>query len=181
MALEIIKLGHPVLRKQTQEVSRETLQTAKCQSLIDHMIKAMREGRGVGLAAPQVGESLQLCIVESSKDDQETDTPIVLVNPKIVFRSAEKQQGWEGCLSVDNLRGMVKRACEIRVDALDRNGCTMNFAAQDFRAVVLQHEIDHLAGILYLDRMENMSTLTQLDEWEKYWLTQDESEDTETK
>jgi peptide deformylase len=94
----------------------------------------------------------------------------VLINPRVTVLAEETVEGWEGCLSIPELRGVVPRFRELRVEALDRNGQPLAFIAKDFHARVVQHEYDHLQGKVYLDRMSSLETLTHLTEWQRYWL-----------
>ena len=128
----------------------------------------------MGIAAPQVQVSRQVIAIEVSPDnprypDQLAVPLTVLVNPKIVEHVEETESGWEGCLSVPDLRGQVPRSTRVRVQALDRHGEEVEFDAQDFYARVIQHEVDHLQGQLFLDRLSDLSSLTYLLEYEQYW------------
>ena len=172
--LKVTRLGHPVLRQITENVSFEELQSPAMQKFIDDMIDTMKEYDGVGLAADQVHESKQVAILEVADNPRYPDkakVPLsVLVNPEITPLSEEMEEDWEGCLSIPDLRGRVPRYKSIRVQALDRNGNQLDFVATDFHARVIQHEYDHLNGKVYLDRMRDLSTLTFLQELGRYWL-----------
>ena len=172
--LKVSRLGHPVLRKVTANVPAEALQSASMQKLIDDMIETMKEYDGVGLAADQVHESLQLAVLEVAENPRYPDKPkvplTVLVNPRITPLSEEMEDDWEGCLSIPDLRGVVPRYNSIRVQAYDRQGQPLDFVAIDFHARVIQHEFDHLNGKVYLDRMRDLTTLTFLQEFTRYWL-----------
>jgi peptide deformylase len=172
--LKVSRLGHPVLRKVTVNVQMETLQSASMQKLIDDMVETMKEYDGVGLAADQVFESLQIAVLEVAENPRYPDKPrvplTVLVNPRITPVSEEMADDWEGCLSIPDLRGMVPRYKSIRVQANDRHGQPLDFVADDFHARVIQHEFDHLNGKVYLDRMRDLTTLTFLQEFTRYWL-----------
>jgi peptide deformylase len=137
------------------------------------MIDTMRDYDGVGLAAPQVGESVRLVVIECAANPRYPESPVipltVLINPIVRPVTLEKATGWEGCLSVPDLRGRVPRFREIAVEALDPEGRPLKFTAKDFMAVVIQHETDHLDGIVYLDRMEGLDTLAFLEEFQEYW------------
>ena len=171
--LKITRLGHPVLRKISENISSEVLQSPAMQKFIDDMIETMKEYDGVGLAADQVHESKQVAVLEVADNPRYPDkakVPLsVLVNPKITPLSEEIEEDWEGCLSIPDLRGRVPRYKSIRVQALDRNGNELDFVADEFHARVIQHEYDHLNGKVYLDRMRDLSTLTFLQELGKYW------------
>lgn len=165
--LKVAMLGNPVLRKKA--VSVKDALAPEVQRLLDDMVDTMKEYQGVGLAGPQVHASLRVCIIESVKGAPWTAaTP--LVNPVIEPLSQQKGDDWEGCLSIGDLRGQVPRFRHIGVKATDRRGKAMEFEATEFFARVIQHEVDHLDGVLYFDRMKDLSTLTHLNEWQRYWL-----------
>jgi peptide deformylase len=172
--LPIAKLGNPILRKLAEPVSREELLTEPFQSFIDDMIETMRTKDGVGLAAPQVSVSRQVVVIESHFNPRYADAPeislLVLVNPIFTYLSTEMTEGWEGCLSVDNLRGKVRRSKKVAVKALDRYGETVEIITETFLAVILQHEIDHLHGRLFVDQISDPASLCQLEEFNKYVL-----------
>ncbi len=172
--LKVSRLGHPVLRQVTQNVSPRELESPALQKLIDDMVETMKEYDGVGLAADQVHESKQIAVLEVADNPrypQKPNVPLtVLINPKITPLSEEIEDDWEGCLSVPDLRGRVPRYKSIRVQAWDRSGNELDFVADDFHARVIQHEFDHLHGKVYLDRMRDFSTLTFLQEFARYWM-----------
>jgi len=157
MALrEVIKLPEPLLRKKAHKLTDFGSETQK---LIDDMIDTMRAEPGVGLAAPQVNVSLRLIVVEYAIDDTvENPKPklFVVANPQIVHRSTDKVKGIEGCLSVPNLFGEVERANQVVVEGLNRRGKKQKIAAVGWLARIYQHEIDHLDGILFVDRAEKL-------------------------
>jgi peptide deformylase len=169
--LKVSRLGHPVLRKQAQPVSPEALATPAMQTLIDNMIETMGDYIGVGLAAPQVHESLSLAVIESRGSRGEIPLT-VLVNPVVKVLDEDLVEDWEGCLSIPELRGRVPRFRKLQVNALDRRGKRIEIQAEGFFARVIQHEFDHLMGRVYVDRMPDFSTLTHLAEFQKYWLSQ---------
>ena len=165
--LPIAKLGNPVLRQIAAKVDPRDIRKYDLQQFIDDLLQTMLGEPGIGLAAPQVSRSIQLVVMGCEGDDGFPQT--VLINPKIVFYGPELVESWEGCLSVDGLRGKVTRPSVVRVKALDRHGKSMDFEATGLYAVCIQHEMDHLIGKVFLDRMTDMSTLTQLPEFTKYW------------
>ena len=171
--LKIARMGHPVLRAKARPVEKTELKTAVVQKLIDDMIDTMIEYHGVGLAAPQVHEGLRIFVaaVDPAGDgDEEADAkPLVLINPVITVVGGDIVEDWEGCLSVPDIRGRVPRAREIRVHAVDRQGDRVEMSAHDFSARVIQHETDHLDGLLFFDRMRSFGSLTFLDEFSRYW------------
>jgi peptide deformylase len=165
--LPIAKLGNPVLRQIAAKVDPRDIRTKDLQRFIDDLFETMLDEPGIGLAAPQVSRSIQLVVMGCEGDDGFPQT--VLINPKIVFYGPQQVENWEGCLSVDGLRGKVTRPAVVRVQALDRDGKSMDFEATGLYAVCIQHEMDHLIGKVFLDRMTDMSTLTQLAEFDQYW------------
>ena len=170
--LKVSRLGHPVLRMEAQRVSPERLASPAMQKLIDDMMETMVEYYGVGLAAPQIHESLAIAVIESH--GARGDIPMtVLVNPDVTVLDEELIEDWEGCLSVPDFRGRVPRWRKLRVDALDRNGKKFQLTAEGFFARVIQHEFDHLLGKVYLDRMRDLKTLSHLAEFQRYWLPQE--------
>jgi len=171
--LKVARLGNPVLRRVAENLSPDQLSSPLLQKLIDDMVETMREYSGVGLAAVQVHESLQIAVLEVADNPrypEKTTVPLsVLINPKIELLSEEMEEDWEGCLSVPYLRGSVPRYKEIRVRAQDHGGAKLDFVASGFHARVIQHEWDHLNGKVYLDRMRDLSTLTHLQEFARFW------------
>lgn len=172
--LKVARLGHPVLRKVTANLAQRELQSAAMQKFIDDMIETMKEYDGVGLAADQVHESKQLAVLEVANNPRypnKPDVPLtVLVNPKVTPLSDVLEEDWEGCLSIPDLRGKVPRYTSVQVQAWDRNGQELDYVATGFHARVIQHEFDHLNGKLYVDRMRDLTTLSFLQEFARYWL-----------
>ncbi|MGH7166578.1 MAG: peptide deformylase [Nitrospiraceae bacterium] len=165
--LKIAKLGNPVLRSGAQPVPPEEIKTTAFQRFIDEMFQTMSDAQGIGLAAPQVSRSQQLIVMECRGDDGFPET--VLINPRIVYYGPNQVETWEGCLSVDGLRGKVTRPSMVRVQGFDRHGSPLDLEATKLFAICIQHEIDHLNGKLFLDRMTDLSSLTQLEEFDQYW------------
>ena len=172
--LKVARLGHPVLRRAAAQVAVEEIATPQFQQFIDDMVETMHEYDGVGLAAPQVHVSQQVAVLEVNKPPRYPDAPsvplTVLINPRVTILDQETVEGWEGCLSIPDMRGVTPRYRELRVEALDRHGKPLDFVAHDFHARVIQHEYDHLQGKVYLDRMLSLETLSHLLEWQRYWL-----------
>jgi len=169
--LDIEKLPAPILRQKTRPITRfdDDLQT-----LVDNMIETMRDSNGVGLAAPQIGLPLQLAVVESlpKEDEEGNDIPdsrqlFVIVNPEIVWGSREVVDGIEGCLSIPGYVGEVERHEVVRVRAQDRYGKKMKLKLTGWTARIFQHEIDHLNGVLYIDRLTAPENLWTDEEFEK--------------
>ena len=166
--LPIAKVGNPVLRTIAEPVAPAVIASRACQQCIDDMLETMYANDGIGLAAPQVSRSEQLIVMGCEGQDA-AFPETVLFNPSIVFYGPTQVAMWEGCLSVDGLRGKVTRPSSIRVRALDRTGAPLDFEASGLFAVCIQHEMDHLCGKLFMDRMTDLSTLTQLKEFDTYW------------
>ena len=179
--LKVARLGHPVLRQKAEPVPVDEIRSAPIQRLIDDMVDTMHEYNGAGLAAPQVHVLKQICVIEVDGNPRYPDAPgiplTVLINPRVTPLTEEMEEGWEGCLSVPDMRGMVPRYTTVRLEGHDRDGERIEVVAKEFFARVIQHETDHLHGTVYLDRMRDFSTLTHLAEWNKYWLGVSEQED----
>ena len=176
---KIAQLGEPVLRRKADLIELREIGSERIQTLIDDMIETMHDADGAGLAAPQVYESLQLCVIEVDKNPrypQFEPIPLtVLINPIVTplvggagaLSAEDSFQMYEGCLSVPGMRGQVTRPRKVRVQALDRTGQALDFVWESFRAVVVQHETDHLNGALYVDRADP-KTLTFLREYDRH-------------
>jgi peptide deformylase len=222
--LKVARLGHPVLRERARKVDRTEITTPAFQKLIDDMLESMDEYDGIGLAAPQVHESVRLVLVgihekredgdeenggarrgteghgearkgtgearerrgegpegheEAGDGERAGDTDAdgnervlsvyALINPEVTPIGREKGEDWEGCLSLPGLRGRVRRPNEVKLVALDRNANRVEMHLHGYPARVLQHEADHLDGVLFIDRMNSFETLTFLEEYAKYW------------
>ena len=161
-------MGHPVLRKKARPLDRAEVNSAPVQKLIDDMIDTMREYSGVGLAAPQVHEGLRLFVALLDEEPDDETPASVIVNPEIVPNTPAREEGWEGCLSIPDIRGLVPRFTDITVRALDRGGRPLELHLKGFAARVVQHEADHLDGVLFFDRMTSMQSLTFLDEYSRF-------------
>jgi peptide deformylase len=166
--LKVARMGHPVLRERARPVSKSDLRDPLVQKLIDDMIDTMHEYHGVGLAAPQVHEGLRLFVALLDEDPGPKSEATVVVNPEIVPSGSTKEEDWEGCLSIPDIRGMVPRFTDITVAAHDRDGKPLELLLRNFSARVAQHETDHLDGVLFFDRMTSMQSLTYLDEYSRY-------------
>jgi peptide deformylase len=169
--LKVARMGHPVLRAKARAIERSDIKTATVQKLIDDMLDTMAEYHGVGLAAPQVHEGLRMFVasLDAGEDGDQPGEPYVIINPEISVIGSDIVEDWEGCLSIPDVRGRVPRAREIKVRALDRHGERLQLSAHDFAARVVQHETDHLDGVLFFDRMRSFESLTFLDEYSRYW------------
>jgi peptide deformylase len=169
--LKVARMGHPVLRAKARQIDKGELKGVATQRLIDDMIETMVEYHGVGLAAPQVHQSVRIFVaaLDAGAENEPEPEPIAIVNPEITIVGADVVEDWEGCLSIPDIRGRVPRAQEIKVRALDRKGERIELRAQNFSARVVQHETDHLDGILFFDRMQSFESLTFLEEYSRYW------------
>ena len=184
MKLKIVQAGDPVLRKQSRPLTKDEISSPSIQLLIDLMRNTMREAPGVGLAAPQIGKSLQLAVIEDraeyltrlSADElaetQRAAIPFhVIINPKLTILDKSSAKFFEGCLSVTGYQAIVDRALSVRVECLNERGEEITIKAQGWYARILQHEIDHLNGTLYIDRMKTR-TLTNGENMTKFWNNQ---------
>lgn len=173
MLLAIAQIGEPVLRQPTREVSREELAGAPMQQFIDSLIATMHDANGAGLAANQVHHSLRICALEVKDNPRYPYKPniplTVLINPQLEPVSTDTFENFEGCLSVPNLRGVVTRHAEIRVRALDREGNEIDEVVRGITAGTYQHEVDHLDGKLFVDRVDDKSTLCTWKAFQRYF------------
>jgi peptide deformylase len=175
---KIAQMGEPVLRRPTEMVPAELLGAPDVQRLIDDMVETMRDADGAGIAAPQVYESVRICAIETQENPRYPEFPsiplLILVNPvlePLVDPSASRDEDaiviYEGCLSVAGIRGRVRRPRKLRVRALTRDGAPLDFVWEGIPAAVVQHECDHLDGVLFVDRAEPR-TLSFLREYERH-------------
>jgi peptide deformylase len=181
MKLKIVQAGEPVLRQPARELTHKEIVSREIQRLIKEMQETMYDAPGVGLAAPQVGLSIQLAVIEDREENLKEVAPEILaererqpvpfhviINPKIVERSEERAEFYEGCLSIGGLTAVVPRARRVRVECFDEKGKPRTIDASGWYARILQHEIDHLQGNLYVDRMHSR-TLTYLENFNRFW------------
>lgn len=172
--LKVARIGHPVIRAQARDLTPEEIATPEFQRVLDDMVDTMHEYDGVGVAAPQVHLSLRAAVIEVPGDNERGEragVPLtVVINPKVTPLDDAMADGYEGCLSVPDLRGLVPRWRHVRLEALDRRGAPYTIEAHDFFARVIQHECDHLDGRVYLDRMRDLRTLSFLPEFERHVL-----------
>lgn len=180
MPLELLQVGEPVLRERARELSREEILSDRTRELIALMHETLRDAPGVGLAAPQIGEGIQLAIIEDlaeySRDlppdevaaRERTPVPFhVIINPRIVSYGEHKLEFFEGCLSLAGFMGMVARSREVVVECLDEQAKSRAIRASGWYARILQHEIDHLNGIIYIDRMDTR-TFASVENYKRY-------------
>ena len=187
--LKVARMGHPVLRAKARPLDAAEIRSREVQQLIDDMFETMSEYQGVGLAAPQIHESVRLFVAglpagvdeedeEGEDEDDRDEMPLIaLINPEITVVGREVTEDWEGCLSIPDIRGRVPRASRIVARGYDRNGKRVEIKAAGFSARVIQHETDHLDGVLFFDRMESFETLTFLEEFGRYWSRRDVPEE----
>jgi peptide deformylase len=169
--LEVVRLGHPVLRATAEPVPEDWFGSGRLVQLGEDLVRTMLEEEGVGLAAPQVAEPLRLFAYWLPATDTDDElAPTVLVNPEIRAIGEGLVEGWEGCLSIPGLRGLVPRHERIKLKARTVEGEPLSLTADGFHARVLQHEHDHLDGIVFLDRMGCATSLAFEPEWERYLL-----------
>lgn len=176
--LKVARMGHPVLRNAARALSAADVRTPDVQRLINDMMETMVEYHGVGLAAPQIHESIRLFVADLGVHDDERDEAqlVAIINPEIARVGSDVVEDWEGCLSIPDIRGRVPRAREIKVKGLDRRGERLELHVKGFQARVVQHETDHLDGVLFFDRMRGFESLTFLDEYARYWAKADADE-----
>ena len=181
MSLAIVEVGNPVLRRAARPLSPEEIRSPEIQKLIAAMRETMHEAPGVGLAAPQVGHSIQLAVIEDRPQYHKDIAPEqlaakerrpvpfhVLVNPRLVWQSDQVREFFEGCLSLPDYTAVVRRAHAVKVECLDDTGKARSIEANGWYARILQHEIDHLQGRLYIDRMESRS-FSALNNFSEFW------------
>jgi peptide deformylase len=170
--LDIAQIGHPILRERAREVSADELASPQIQQLIDDMIETMRHANGAGIAANQVKRAVRICVLEVANNKRYPYKPniplTVLVNPVIEHLGDATFDNYEGCLSVPNLRGMVKRHTQIRVRALTRDGEPYDREIRGLTAGTFQHEVDHLDGKLFVDRVTDPHTLCTWDQYKAH-------------
>ena len=162
-------MGNPLLREQAIIFEPDEISSVETQELLKDMWETMDEYGGVGLAAPQIGVSKQLAVIRIEEDNEsyaeaEKTEEILIFNPTITYLDETLQSFWEGCLSVPGLRGIVFRPRKVQLDFLDESANKKTLIAEDFLATVFQHELDHLSGKLFIDRIDDITTLSFEDE-----------------
>ena len=182
---KVARMGHPVLRIKAQHLTREEILSSETKRLVQDLIETKNEYGGIGIAASQVHEPIALAIIDyqdsesESESDSESLPLTVIINPKITVLDEETQGFWEGCLSVPEIRGLVYRPRKIQIDFLDLNAEPQIIIAEDFLATVFQHEIDHLFGILFVDRVNyslGKSPISFIEEYGRYLRPKEEDE-----
>ena len=185
-------MGHPVLRQVARQLTKEEILSAETKRLVQDMLETMDEYGGIGIAAPQVYESVAIAIIDYQEDhpryadetkdeggEKESLPMTVIINPKITPITEETQGFWEGCLSVPELRGLVYRPKKVQIDYLDLDAKPQRIVAENFLATVFQHELDHLFGVLFVDRVKyepGKSPIAFTEEYSKYLRPQEEDE-----
>lgn len=169
---KIAVIGHPVLRQPCRRLARAELCSDKTQAFIDDLVETMRDADGAGIAAPQVYEPIQICALEVRDNPRYPYKPkiplTILVNPVLTPLCDETFGNFEGCLSVPNLRGVAPRYLSVRVQAWDRHGNDLDYEARGITAGTYQHEVDHLNGLLFLDKVSDTRTLCTWQEFERH-------------
>jgi len=170
---KIAQIGHPVLRERARPVTVEELGSPEIQNFIDDLVETMRDANGAGLAATQIYAPVRIFAVEVKNNPRYPYKPqiplTVLVNPELTPVDEETFENYEGCLSVPNLRGVVRRYVNVRVNALDRYGTPIDRVARGLEAATFQHETDHLDGVLFVDRVEDPRTFSTWDEFDRHY------------
>ena len=171
----IVHIGDPMLREKARQLTPEEIGSSTLRELIDDMTETMHEEGGIGIAAPQVGASVRAAIIEidagSTRYPDMRPFPLtVLLNPRITVLDPQEQTFWEGCLSVPNLRGVVSRPRKVRVEYVDMEGAERAIVAEGFLATVFQHELDHLDGILFLDKVRDTRRLATIQNYQRFWV-----------
>lgn len=151
--LKVYEYPHPILHQKAERVEKVD---AEVRRLLDDMLETMYHEVGVGLAAPQVGILKRMLVIDYERDEEHPGHPVYMINPEIIWTSEERVCGEEGCLSVPGQRAEVERFAKVRVRYQDYNGQEQEVLAEDFFAIVIQHEMDHLDGILYIDRLSRL-------------------------
>jgi peptide deformylase len=169
---KIATIGHPVLREVARKLTREELATPGMQSFIDDLVETMHDANGAGIAANQVYEPIRVCVIEVRNNPRYPYKPnfplTILVNPEVSPTTDDTFLNYEGCLSVPNLRGEVRRFTEVRVRAWDRHGKDVELEIRGLTAGTFQHELDHLDGKLFVDRVEDTKSLATWTDFERH-------------
>ncbi len=170
---QVIRMGHPILRQIAKELTKEEILSEEIKTLIVDMQDTMEAEGGIGIAAPQIAVSLQATIIELPENSErygtlDSSAKYIIFNPKITPLTSELQGFWEGCLSVPGLRGFVEREKKVRIEYLDENAVEQVIEPEGFLATVFQHELDHLFGKLYIDRIKDTTLISYNEEFEQF-------------
>lgn len=174
----VLTIGNPLLREVARELTRSEIRSKATRELVRDMIDTMHHEQGIGIAAPQIGVSVQAAIIEIDEESvrypgMEAFQMGVFFNPKVSVLDSVEQGFWEGCLSVPGLRGYVERPRAVQIDYLDIDARKHSITVDGFLATVFQHELDHLQGVLYVDRIRDMTKLATIDDYVRFWRDQD--------
>ena len=175
--LKVARMGHPVLRQQCKPIDPKAITGPEVQRLIRDMFETMVEYNGVGLAAPQVHQPVRLLIAGGEADEEGRPQFRIIINPEITVLDEKRLGMYEGCLSVPGMRGWVERPQKVKVKAYDEQGKLSETVLEGFPAVVMQHECDHLDGVLYVDRLADTKRLAFEEEAERFFDMQEEDPD----
>ncbi len=170
---KVIRMGNPLLRKNSDKLTKEEIRSSELKTLIQDMYDTMKEEDGIGLAAPQIGINKQIAIIELSEDsarykEVEQTSLLTIINPKLTILDEERQGYWEGCLSIPGLRGFVERPKKIKVEFIDQKMEQQTLILEGFLATVFQHELDHLFGTLYIDHIKDTKLLSFEEEFNHF-------------
>lgn len=172
MIRPICRMGNPILRKKAETIAKDFLKSDDFARLRRDLVDSMKHYGGIGIAAPQIGVDLQVALIELqglNRYGEEINLPLTtFINPVITYLTQEQQGFWEGCLSVPGLRGYVERPSRVKVSYLDEQGLEQELIAEGFLATVLQHELDHLEGVLYIDRIKDPRMISYQEEFEEF-------------
>ena len=171
--LKIAHIGHPILRQPARALTAAEIRSPEIQRFIDDMVETMRDANGAGLAANQVFTAIQVCVIEVNDNPRYPYKPKIpldiLINPQLTALSDDEFENFEGCLSIPNMRGKVRRHAEIQVDYIDREGTPHQKIVRGITAGTYQHEVDHLLGKMFLDRVFDPGTLCTWQEFDRHF------------
>ena len=172
-AIPVIRMGHPTLRKRAEPISLAEINSPEFKALLADMYDTMKTEGGIGIAAPQINISKQVALIELPANSErygtlESSALYIIINPEMTIIDSELQGYWEGCLSVPGLRGFVERPRIVQIDYADEFGEQKQFIVQNFLATVFQHELDHLYGKLYIDRITDTTKISYLEEFNEF-------------
>ena len=176
---KVARMGHPGLRKKARELTKQEILSEKTRELVRDMVDTMNDYGGIGIAAPQVHEAVSVAIIDYQEEGASDQPLTVVINPKITVLDAKEQGNWEGCLSVPELRGLVYRPRKVQIDFLDLKAQPQTIVAEDFLATVFQHELDHLFGVLFVDRVKfepGKSPISFTEEYSRYHAPEEDDE-----
>lgn len=179
---KVARMGHPVLRKKARELSKTEILSDETRALVRDLVETMNEYGGIGIAAPQIHESVSVAIIDYQEDGEDDQPLTVVINPKITVLDPKEQGNWEGCLSVPEIRGLVYRPTKVQIDYLDLKAQPQTIIADEFLATVFQHELDHLFGILFVDRIRyeaGKSPIAFMEEYSRYHAPDEDDEEGE--